>query len=349
MNESQPLRVFMISRDRLGLDPHSAPAQRWLHLVERGAQLEVCILAKETTGWEQTGIRVFGTGGTHFLARALRALKQSPSLVPDLVTAQDPAELGWIASRLAKRFHVKLEVQDHSGGFDGSGRIDESFNLIRRLLARQVLKKADAIRTVNPQSAAWLTEHTRAFSYWLPIVPRQEFKDVKRQTIPGRIACVARLVPVKRHRLLLEVFAALHHVQPDTTLVLIGDGPERLCLEELARELKLTPFVTFTGATDPLPFLAEADVFVLLSRHEGWGIAAVEAAMAGVPVVMTDTGCARFLEQRGNALIVRKLTISAIVEALQKQRSKQVKPLTDVLSPELAAAEQITQWKRLCQ
>jgi glycosyltransferase involved in cell wall biosynthesis len=338
----------MISRDRAGLDPDSLPAKRWRLLAAHGIELEVWILASEETQWEQAGIRVIGTGGKHFFARVQRALQRKLVNAPDLITTQNPAELGLLGLWLAKRWKCKLEVQDHSGGFDGSGLIDESFSWLRYQLALWVVKRADSIRTVNPQSLSWLLQHVKARAYWLPIVPRQDLREAKRQTIPGRIVSVARLVPVKRLSILIEALALLRKHQPDASLVLVGDGPERTRLEELVADLKIKPFVNFVGQTDPLPWLVQADVFALLSAHEGWGVAAVEAGLVGVPVVMSDTGCARFLEERGNALVLRNVTPETAADALEKLRSKQPKPLMDVLTPESFAEEQVGRWKELC-
>ncbi len=349
MSSAQPLQVLAISRDRLGLDPESLPARRWLELVKQGIELEVWILASEETHWEQPGIRVFGTGGGSFFARALRVRRRAPVVTPQLVTTQDAAELGYLSSKLAKQFHARFEVQDHAGTFDGSGMADESLGFIRRPLAYYFAKRADAVRTVNPQSATWLAANTNAFSYWLPIVPRQDLHGLKRQTVPGSIVCVARLVPVKRLRLLVEAFARLRKQVPSVTLTLVGDGPERASLVACVQEMGLASAVTFTGMADPVPYLVGADVFVLLSRHEGWGIAAIEAAMVGVPVVMTDTGCARFLEERGNAFVIRHASADSIAQVLQKQLGKRATPLVDVLTPELAAEKQAYHWKSICR
>lgn len=349
MSGTLPLRVLMISRDKTGLDSASSVAERWLRLVQQGVELEIWILSSEATSWELPGIRVIGTGGGHFFARAWRVLKQVPKKIPDLVTAQNAAELGWLALHIARRLGVRLEVQDHSGGFDGSGAIDESFPVLRARLAMYVVKHAQAIRTVSTRSLQWLAAHTKVYSYWLPIVPRYDFAKVVRQTIPGRIVCVARFAPIKRQRLLLEAFAALHKRQPDTTLALVGDGSLRTSLEAYAKELGLSSAVLFPGWVDALPWVAQADVFVLLSYQEGWGVAAIEAAMAGVPVVMSDTGCARFLEDRGLAQVLRRVTVDTVVEALEKQRGKQPKPLVDVLTPDAFAAEQVKYWQEICK
>lgn len=99
-----------------------------------------------------------------------------------------------------------------------------------------------------------------------------------------------RLVPQKRAELVLRAFAKVREVIPGARLVVIGDGVERQSLEMLARELGQMGSVRFTGFLQPneLPsHFAAADLFVLPSS-ETWGVAAVEAAAAGIPVLLSD-------------------------------------------------------------
>jgi N-acetyl-alpha-D-glucosaminyl L-malate synthase BshA len=74
-------------------------------------------------------------------------------------------------------------------------------------------------------------------------------------------------------------------------LVLVGDGPEREGVEKLAGALGLGPYVTFLGEQLHLGGLfAQADVFVLPSEQESFGLAALEALASGVPVVASNVG-----------------------------------------------------------
>jgi len=74
-------------------------------------------------------------------------------------------------------------------------------------------------------------------------------------------------------------------------LVLVGDGPEREGVEKLAGALGLGPYVTFLGEQLHLGGLfAQADLFVLPSEQESFGLAALEALASGVPVVASDVG-----------------------------------------------------------
>jgi N-acetyl-alpha-D-glucosaminyl L-malate synthase BshA len=96
--------------------------------------------------------------------------------------------------------------------------------------------------------------------------------------------------PIKRVDDVIRVFAATRERIP-CQLVLIGDGPERSRVERLVHELDLAHDVRFLGKQ--LHFekvLQEADVFLLPSETESFGLAALEALSCGVPVVASRVG-----------------------------------------------------------
>jgi glycosyltransferase involved in cell wall biosynthesis len=101
------------------------------------------------------------------------------------------------------------------------------------------------------------------------------------------LGCVARLHPLKG----LDNAIRMLKSQPDWHLALLGQGAEEAPLKQLASELGVSTRVHFVGEVDPDrigDFLATLDVFVFPSRAETFGLAAVEAAQAGVPVVAND-------------------------------------------------------------
>jgi sugar transferase (PEP-CTERM/EpsH1 system associated) len=105
------------------------------------------------------------------------------------------------------------------------------------------------------------------------------------------IGCVARLAPEKGHETLLRAFAAFRSIKPDAHLVLLGDGPSRPRLEELASELRLGGAAHFAGTRDDVAQVLHAfDVFALASRTEGIALTLLEAACAGLPIVATRVG-----------------------------------------------------------
>ena len=96
--------------------------------------------------------------------------------------------------------------------------------------------------------------------------------------------------PVKRVTDVVEIFALVRARMP-AKLVLIGDGPDRGSAEYLVRQKKLACDVCFIGKQDRVQEkLGLADLFLLPSDSESFGLAALEAMACEVPVIATDVG-----------------------------------------------------------
>ena len=96
--------------------------------------------------------------------------------------------------------------------------------------------------------------------------------------------------PVKRVGDVIAIFARVA-AELDARLILVGDGPEATVAEELAVKLGVRDRVTFTGVVDRVaPVLRAADLFLLPSETESFGLAALEALASGVPVIASDVG-----------------------------------------------------------
>jgi len=103
-----------------------------------------------------------------------------------------------------------------------------------------------------------------------------------------RILTVGMLKPAKDHELLVRAFA-LFSKDHSAKLVILGEGELRPILEALVDELALADRVILPGfVSDPWPYYASADLFVLSSNREGFPGALMEAMLAGLPVVSTD-------------------------------------------------------------
>ena len=95
---------------------------------------------------------------------------------------------------------------------------------------------------------------------------------------------------VKRVRDIIGIFARVNSELP-SRLVMIGDGPERVDAEDETRRLGVEASVSFLGKIDDIaPLLASADLFLLPSETESFGLSALEALASGVPVVCTRVG-----------------------------------------------------------
>ncbi|MEE9165127.1 MAG: glycosyltransferase, partial [Nitrospinota bacterium] len=96
--------------------------------------------------------------------------------------------------------------------------------------------------------------------------------------------------PVKRVGDVVRIFEKVRSSIP-SKLILIGDGPERLFVQQLVKDLKLTGDVHFLGEQDYIePLFFCADLFLLPSEQESFGLTALEAMACGVPVIGTEIG-----------------------------------------------------------
>lgn len=96
--------------------------------------------------------------------------------------------------------------------------------------------------------------------------------------------------PVKRVSDVVRIFARVREQIP-AKLLLVGEGPERLFVQQLVKELKLSNDVLFLGEQDYIEnLLICADLFILPTEQESFGLVALEAHACGIPVVGTATG-----------------------------------------------------------
>ena len=101
---------------------------------------------------------------------------------------------------------------------------------------------------------------------------------------------ISNFRPVKRVRDIVRTFAAVA-AQVPSALVMVGDGPDRVVAEEEARLLGVESSVFFLGKIDTVaPLLAAADLFLLPSDRESFGLSALEALACGVPVIGARAG-----------------------------------------------------------
>jgi glycosyltransferase involved in cell wall biosynthesis len=126
--------------------------------------------------------------------------------------------------------------------------------------------------------------------------PRPESRTAVRAALgipPDAPVCgiVAALRPEKNHELFLQAAARVLERRPDARFLIIGDGPRRSELEQLATELNVAAAVQFLGSrSDVAELLPALDVFALTSHNEANPVSILEAMACGVPVVATNVG-----------------------------------------------------------
>jgi glycosyltransferase involved in cell wall biosynthesis len=160
---------------------------------------------------------------------------------------------------------------------------------VARRLGTPVVRRARVVTVVSSELATWVQTATATH------IPKEHVQPMPVDaagypwtTGGGGLITVARLTEQKRVHLALDALACLVELGRETPLTIVGDGPERASLEALAKRRGIAHLVTFAGAVPPdqVPaFLARADLMLFPAQGEGFGLAAAEALMAGVPVV----------------------------------------------------------------
>ena len=102
---------------------------------------------------------------------------------------------------------------------------------------------------------------------------------------------VSNFRPIKNAAHVVEVFHRLRQEGLPVKLLMVGDGPDRAPSEHLARELGVYDDIRFLGKQDPVEeILSIADVFMMPSGSESFGLAALEAMACSVPAICSDVG-----------------------------------------------------------
>jgi len=119
---------------------------------------------------------------------------------------------------------------------------------------------------------------------------KQHFKQALCPNGEKVIVHVSNFRPVKNAQQVVEIFHRLRDDLP-VKLLLVGDGPDRVPAERKARDLGVYDDVRFLGKQDPVEeILSIADVFLMPSGSETFGLAALEAMACDVPVVASNVG-----------------------------------------------------------
>lgn len=230
-----------------------------------------------------------------------------------VVTAfADVSLMAWLACRLA-RCHAALVVGVHGthlpAAASGGWRIRFQYRLYG-WLAGIAYRHYDAVVAVSTGVAKDVSERYPQAVAKLEVICNPVMTEPTRERVaklslrvgrqpPYRLVALGRLAYEKGFDVLLHAMPVVL-AQIDARLIIYGEGSERMRLEALIVRLGITAQVSLMGNTlDPLAALASADVFVFPSRHEGFGVALVEALACGRQIVASDCphGPAEILQQ----------------------------------------------------
>ena len=201
---------------------------------------------------------------------------------------------------IAKKHGLKTIIHSHSTS-NGKG----FSSLVKRVMQSSLKRKADYLFACSKESGRWLygdkaiqgdnyrmipnAVDTEKFAY-NPSV-REEMRHslgiADHITVYGH---VGRLHPAKNHPFLLDIFHALHEKDPNTLLLIVGDGELRSEIEQKIQTLGIADCVKLLGSRGDVAELMQAmDIFLFPSRWEGLPVTVVEAQASGLPCYLSDT------------------------------------------------------------
>ncbi len=168
---------------------------------------------------------------------------------------------------------------------------------LARSLARPILQRATTVTAVSREVANWVQAAAGRFVDPAYIHPMPaDTRGYPWTRGGGGAVVISRLVPAKRVELALETVAMLASYGHDMPLTVVGDGPERVSLEQRVIRLGISALVRFVGARsgpEARAYFERADIMLFTARGEGVALAAIEALACGVPVVACwDSGAA---------------------------------------------------------
>ncbi len=171
-----------------------------------------------------------------------------------------------------RKLHAKI-LYDSKNIACVSNGVLESFN---RLEVDTGLKAKKAIKLTNPIDIKYIEKSSQEF----PVAINAPY-----------IVNVGRVAPVKQLSLLIEAYAYMKkNYELPHKLVLVGQGHDEENVRAKIQELKLESFVIMVGLQiNPYPYLANADLFALSSKHEGLGMVLLEALACKTVVVATKS------------------------------------------------------------
>lgn len=229
------------------------------------------------------------------LLRAVRAYLYSKQI--DIIHCHQytPYVYGVLAAFLTR---VKVIFTEHGRFYpDFSSRKRKLINPLLALLTGKITSISEATKQALIEFEAFPAEKIQVIYNGIADLSLKQYdtkalkRDLNLVDNEMILGTIARLDPIKNHKMMLRAFKEINCQLPNTKMLIIGDGPLRQETQQLCIELDIREHVIFTGfIVEPQQYLKIMDVFLLPSFSEGTSMTLLEAMSFSKPCVVTDVG-----------------------------------------------------------
>jgi len=321
------MKVVLVSTDQKILEKSSQVHQRMIEYGTLVEELHIILISGGALTEERIGrnIFIYTPKAQTRVGKMLNSIRFAKTIeIADLVSAQDPFETGLVGYLLARKLNAKLQLQIHTDIVSPYFIRGSLLNMVRIKIAKILLHKADCIRVVSRKVKEELINIWNINRNKIVVLPIYAglSSDVHTKSnidLHERysqfnfiILMASRLTREKNITLAIESMKEVLIENPKTGLIIVGEGRERDKLEKEASTNK-DNIIFEEWARDLYPYYKTADLFLITSKYEGYGMTIVEALRAGLPVVSTNVGIA---EEAG--AIVTEMTKKDIAKNITK-------------------------------
>jgi glycosyltransferase involved in cell wall biosynthesis len=304
----------------------SVHIQKWILGISESKDIDIHVISFERgirfPGVSYHFIQPITKTRFDFFLSVFKVKKIIKRINPDLVHAHYATSYGFWAAFAG--FHPCIIT-----GW-GADIFDSPSNPIMRLILKYTFRRADAITVLSEVTRKELKKLSSKPVKLVPFgVPTDRYSPLlenkKDEFI--RIGTIRTLSEKYGIEYLIQAFYQIHEIFPFARLEIVGDGPQRDKLINLCKELKIHQKVTFHGYVNQhsepekyMQLLQSFDIFTILSvlDSETFGVAAVEAASCGIPVVATKVGgLPEVVEDGITGILVPPANVEKTAEALK--------------------------------
>lgn len=323
------MKVLMLSIDKKIFEKGSDVQNRMVEYGQLFDELHIIVFSRRNKNIEyrisnkiklSDNVFVYPTNSISRLLYIIDAVKIGKKIIPNskfkiqdsVITCQDPFETGIVGWLIARKFHIRLQLQVHTDFLSAYFVKHSVFNInkIRVMIAKFLLPKADCIRVVSNRikdsiMSKFKIQNSKFYS--LPIfVDIEKIKNTlvttdlhkKYPQFEKIVLMVSRLEKEKNIQLAISAFkdAVKKYPRSNLGLIIVGDGSQRKVLEAQNSKFKIQDSVIFDGWQEKqtiYSYYKTADLLLVTSDYEGYGMTIIEALATGLPVLSTDVGVAR--------------------------------------------------------